>query len=61
MGQPFEGHALTGYDTAAKQYVSWWIDSASALVSHTAGSFDAAEKVCTMSGECIDPKASRSR
>ena len=27
MGAPFEGHALTGYDSKAERIVSFWIDS----------------------------------
>src|SRR5262249_2628167 len=27
MGQPFEGHGVTGYDNMKKKYVSTWIDN----------------------------------
>jgi hypothetical protein len=52
MGVAFEGHALTGYDPAKKEYVGFWFDGAT--VSATGGSFDAAGKVWTMSGTAAD-------
>jgi len=52
MGQPFEGHALTGYDPAAKKYVSYWIDSMVPTLTRTEGDYDAAKKAFAMSGKC---------
>jgi hypothetical protein len=54
MGQPYEGHSLTGYDEATKQYVSFWIDSRSATHARTAGTYDPATQRWTFAGECAD-------
>lgn len=56
MGQPFEGHALTGYDPDAKQFVSYWIDCCNAQFAKTTGTYDAAKKVFTFTGSCVDEK-----
>jgi hypothetical protein len=56
MGMPFEGHAIFGYEPATKQFVSYWIDSMSPQVTRTSGTFDAAQKVGTFTGECCDEK-----
>ena len=53
MGVAFEAHGLTGYDPAKKEYVGFWFDAGT--VSATRGSFDAAGKVCTMTGTSLDP------
>jgi hypothetical protein len=54
MGSKFEGHALVGYDPAQKQYVSLWIDSTSAVAAKTQGTFDAATKAYTLTGQSVD-------
>lgn len=56
MGQPFEGHAIVGYETQSKQIVSYWIDSMAPQITRTSGTFDAAQKVGTFTGECCDEK-----
>ena len=55
-GNPFEGHALTGYDADTKQFVTYWIDSCSAQFAKTTGTYDAAKKVYTFTGSAIDEK-----
>jgi hypothetical protein len=55
MGQPFEGHGICGYDTTQKKYVSYWIDSCSATLSQTTGTYDEAKKSFTMQGTFVDP------
>jgi hypothetical protein len=54
MGQPFEGHALYGYDPLQKKYVSFWIDSMHPTLSQSSGSYDAASKSITLSGKSRD-------
>ncbi|HEX5053914.1 MAG TPA: DUF1579 family protein [Planctomycetota bacterium] len=54
MGMPFEGHALTGYESDTKRFVSYWIDCCSPHFSKVTGTYDAAKKVFTFSGTCID-------
>jgi hypothetical protein len=55
MGQPFEGHALFGYDENQKKYIGFWFDSMTAGYASIAGNFDAAKKTLTMEGTCPDP------
>jgi hypothetical protein len=54
MGQPFEGHAITGYDNASKQLVSFWVDSCGMPPMRTAGAYDEAKKQFTFTGPCFD-------
>jgi len=54
MGQPFEGHGFTCYDTDAKQYVNYWIDSWNCLCRRTTGTRDAGRNTLTMDGACLD-------
>ncbi|MCB9890650.1 MAG: DUF1579 family protein [Planctomycetes bacterium] len=60
MGAPFEGHALTGYDSKANKVVSFWIDSMSGAVMRTDGTYDAEKKLFTMSGTSYDETGKRS-
>ena len=50
MGQPFQGHGVTGYDPVKKKYVGTWIDSMSPSLMMLEGSFDKASRVLTMKG-----------
>jgi hypothetical protein len=54
-GQPFEGHGLTGYDTAKKKYTGVWVDSMGTYLSLMEGNFDEAGKVLTMTMESPGP------
>ena len=54
MGMPFKGHELSGWDPETRQYVSYWVDSGSAEVSVTHGTWDDASKTMTMSGQGKD-------
>jgi hypothetical protein len=54
MGQPFEGHGITGWDPDKKQYVSVWIDSMSATPAITTGTYDETKKTFSLSGQCVD-------
>lgn len=60
MGAPFEGHALTGYDSKAEKVVSFWIDSMNGAVMRQDGTFDAKKQEFTMSGTCYDEQGKRS-
>jgi hypothetical protein len=55
MGQPFEGHALSGYDATKKQYVGFWIDSMMPVAAPMTGTYDAANKQMTFAGTFVDP------
>jgi hypothetical protein len=54
MGQPFEGHAITGYDTTSKQYVAFWVDSCGQPPMRTSGTYDETKKQFTFTGPCFD-------
>lgn len=54
MGQPFEGHAITGYDTMSKQYVAFWVDSCGKPPMRTSGTYDETKKQFTFTGPCFD-------
>jgi len=55
MGMPFKGIGFTGYDNSRKQYVSIWMDSMSTGIMQTYGTYDAATKTFTYTGEADDP------
>lgn len=50
MGQPFQGHGVTGYDPLQGKYVTTWFDSFGPTPVQLTGTFDAAGKVLTMTG-----------
>jgi hypothetical protein len=55
MNMPFEGHSLTGYDNAKKQYFNVWVDNFGTGVMTSWGTRDEASKTLTMNGSFIDP------
>jgi hypothetical protein len=55
MGQPFEGHALCGYDPASKTYTTYWVDSMSPFVTTLRGKLDEKTKTLTSEGTTYDP------
>jgi hypothetical protein len=55
MGQPFYGMGLMGYDAMKKKYTSVWIDSMTTSMMQSQGTYDAATKTLTSTGEDIDP------
>ncbi|MBL7738334.1 MAG: DUF1579 domain-containing protein [Chitinophagaceae bacterium] len=54
MGMPFEGMSIMGYDNAAKQFTSTWVDNWSTGIMAMAGQWDAASKTLTMTGKMPD-------
>jgi hypothetical protein len=54
MGMPFEGHGTDGYDNVAGKYVSSWVDNMGTGIMTSSGTCDA-NKVCTQSGDMLDP------
>jgi uncharacterized protein DUF1579 len=56
MGMAFEGHGLTGYDNARKQWWSTWNDSMSTGVLLSYGNWDDAAKGIVFNGELVDPQ-----
>ena len=59
MGKPFQGRGLTGYDNIKKKYVSSWIDDAATSILYSEGSYDAASKTFTYSGDTPDCMAGK--
>ena len=53
--RPFEGLGLIGYDNAAGEYVSVWIDNHSTTTYQSQGKADASGKVISFSGNYADP------
>jgi hypothetical protein len=56
MGQPFEGHAICGYDPQQQKYLCLWIDSMSPTAAETSGTHDEKKGVLTLTGECLCPE-----
>lgn len=54
MGQPFDGHAMMGYDNTRQKYWSTWNDSMSTGLMVTEGTCDEAQ-ACSFTGSWMDP------
>jgi hypothetical protein len=54
LGQPFEGHGMTGYDNVAQKYWTTWTDNMSTGVMIGYGTCDASG-TCTFTNEHYDP------
>ncbi|MFN0241617.1 MAG: DUF1579 domain-containing protein [Planctomycetota bacterium] len=54
MGQPFHGMGFTGYDNVKKKFVNTWIDNGNTGIMTGEGTYDAATKTFTYTGECPD-------
>jgi hypothetical protein len=52
-GMKFTGRGLDGYDPSKKKYVGVWVDSMSPTGMVSEGTYDAAGKVLTMTGEGV--------
>jgi hypothetical protein len=59
MGMPFEGHGMTGFDNIKKKYIGTWLDNMGTGIMTMEGTYDAASKTMTMTGECPDPVAGK--
>jgi hypothetical protein len=55
MGQPFQGIGYTGYDNAKKRYFGTWLDTMGTGVMVTEGTYDAATKTYTFTGNMVMP------
>jgi hypothetical protein len=53
-GQPFEGHALYGYDPKEKKLVSFWIDTMTPVAMKTTGKLEEGKKAFALTGTCVD-------
>jgi hypothetical protein len=59
IGQPFNGEGILGYDNAAKQYVSTWIDSWSTGILESRGTSPDGGKTIEMTGTSTDPESGK--
>lgn len=55
MGQPFQGHGVTGYDPAKRKYVGIWVDGMSAALGLVEETYDPAKKTMTDIYQSQDP------
>src|ERR1043165_2472496 len=60
MKMPFSGLGYMGYDNVDKHYHATWMDTLTTGLLHTHGSYDAAKKIFTMTGEFKDPMSGQS-
>lgn len=54
MGQPFNGHGMSGYDNVTGKHWSTWNDNMSTGVMMSEGSCDA-KMACTFTGSWVEP------
>ncbi|CAG1005488.1 hypothetical protein PHYC_03235 [Phycisphaerales bacterium] len=59
MPVPFKGLGMIGYNTAEKKYEMLWFENMATWHSSATGTYDAAKKVFTFQGDCIDPMTQR--
>jgi hypothetical protein len=59
MNMPFKGMGMTGYDNLKKKYVSTWVDNMGTGISYAEGTYDAASKTFTYSGQSPDVMAGK--
>jgi Protein of unknown function (DUF1579) len=61
MGQPFEGHGITGWDPAKKKFVGTWVDSMTTSLSVAESTYDPSTKTVTgwMEGQDENGKAAK--
>jgi hypothetical protein len=61
MGQPFQGHGVSGFDQTKKKYVGTWVDSMSLGLALMEGTYDSKTKTMTewMEGPDMTGKISK--
>jgi hypothetical protein len=55
MGQPFQGHGVSGWDPNKKKYVGTWVDTMSTGLGLSESTYDAATKTMNGTFEGPDP------
>jgi hypothetical protein len=55
MGQPFQGHGITGYDPSKRKYIGTWVDSMSSGLGLVESTYDRAAR--KMTGSFAGPDA----
>jgi hypothetical protein len=61
MGQPFEGHGITGWDPAKKAYVGVWADTTGTQITHSESTYDKETDTITGWMEMPDPMGGMSK
>jgi hypothetical protein len=61
MGQPFQGHGVSGYDPVKKKYVGTWVDSMSVGLATMEGTWDPKTNTMTEWMEGPDPSGKVSK
>ncbi len=61
MGMPMEGMGLDGYDNAAKEYNSVWIDNFGTGILFLKGKMDEATKTIVYTGTMVDPTTGKNQ
>ena len=61
MGQPFEGHGISGWDPAKNAYVTVWVDSMNTEISLGEASYDPETDSLTGWMEMPDPMGGKSK
>jgi Protein of unknown function (DUF1579) len=61
MGQPFQGHGVTGYDLTKQRYTWFWVDNMGTWMILAEGTADAAGKVLTSTSQELDPATGKPR
>jgi len=61
MGMDFEGISTLAFNNASKEYTSTWIDNMATGMMIATGTFSAASKATTFSGEMVDPMTKKSK
>ena len=56
---PFHGHEMSTYDPAAKEFVSYWVDSMSPTLTEMRGTWDAPTKTMSMKSKQPDPNTGK--
>lgn len=59
MGMPFDGMGLTGYDNAAGEFQSIWVDNMGTGLMYLTGKSDPAGKSTTMTGMMTNPETGK--
>lgn len=54
-GMPFKGIGYTGYDNAAKKFVSTWMDNMGTGITTMTGDMDESGKTIVFNGEAVNP------
>ncbi len=58
-GMPFKGMGIVGYNTIENKYENVWLENMATWISTSSGTYDAAKKTFTFTGEMLDPQTGK--